>query len=177
MCPLLDTPIPQRQRMPHVVGDHQRRQPLISDDLAGQLQDLARRFRIESGDMFVEQQHFRPHQRCQNHGQRLSLPTREQTDPVLKAVFQAEPDPRQLPAETLTIPSAHSRAESPPLAALRGKSHVLLDGRRWAGSQQRVLEYPGDQGSPAIFGPSGHIPAVDDNAARIKRKAAGYGIE
>ena len=161
----------------HVVGDHERGQPVLLHDAVGQVEDLGRRARVEGRGMLVEQQQLWLLQGRHQKRQRLPLAAGEQADlrghPVLETKIQR--------MQPLLVFGAFSLGDAPAEAAVLpaagGKGQVLLDLHGGRGAHHRVLEHTAEEGRALMLRQAGDVGAVDDDLTAVDLEGARDGVQ
>ncbi len=163
--------------IPHIVGDHQRRQMVGRDQTVTDFQHLFRRFGIQCRSMLIQQQYFRLFQRSHQQCQCLPLSAGQQANlnrhPVLQSQLQF---PEQLPIG-LPFPAADAPFQSPMLPAPGSKGQILPDFHIRRCPHHGILKYPSQDSCPFVFGKPGHILPVYPDGPLIHTIHTGHGIQ
>ena len=172
-----DETVPETERIPHVVCNHQGRKLLFSNDFFRNLQHLGRSFRIKCGGVLVKEQKLRPDKRRHEERERLALAAREKADVRRHAVFKTEAEAAQERSEVFAsrLLLAPAKREPPPAAV--GDGEVLLDHHAGGRSAHWILEDASDEGGALVLGHARNIHAVDCDRPFVDREDAGNGVE
>src|SRR5699024_1165370 len=106
-----------------------------------------------------------------------ALPAREQPDPGLETVLEAEVEGPQLLPEPVPARGGDSPAQRPRLAAPQGEGEVLLDRQVRGRAGERVLEHPAEEAGPLVLLEPVDARAVDLDGAGVDRQPAGDRVE
>ena len=163
-----DEAVPDRDGVPHIMRDHQRRELVLLDDLPRKLQNLRSGLRIQSRRVLVKEQQFRPLQRRHKEGECLPLSPGEKLHLRPHPALESELEPAQrLPVE-LSLLLLHGPAESSPLPPPIGEGEILLDLHIPRGPLHRVLKYSSDIFRPPVLRHPRDIRPVDLDHAGIR---------
>ena len=163
--------------VPHIVGDHQRGQLLLTNDAFRHFQYLGRRFGIQSGGVLVQQQQLRLLQRCHQQGQRLTLTAGKQPHLGGHAVFQPQIQALEQLLVFFPLGGGNAGPQTASLAAPLGQRQIFLDLHGRGRAHHGVLKDPANVAGPLVFRQIGHIHPVDRDAALIYRPDARHGVE
>src|SRR5699024_8161705 len=170
-------PVAQRDRLLHIVGDHEGGEPLARDDLVRQVTHERRPLGVERRGVLIEQEDLGVREARHEQRERLALAAGEQAHPGPQAVLEPEIQRAQLLDEPGPAGLCHSPPEPAGLPAPEREGEVLLDGQIRGRARERVLEHPAHVAGALELLEALHRLAVDGDRARIHPEPAGDGIE
>ena len=89
--------VAERERLMHVVRDHQAGDAALCHDTAGEGKHLFRRCGVKRRGVLIKEQQLRRHHRCHEKRQRLALSAGEETNGVFHAILETHVELPELP--------------------------------------------------------------------------------
>jgi len=162
--------------MAHVVGYHHGGEPVLLDELVGQLQYDLGVLRVEGRGVLVQQDQFRPGEDHHQQGQRLALAAGKEGEILLHPVFEPHLQLDQFGAEGV----AHLLVQAPlqPLEPFFvSDHHVVFQAHVRGRAEKRILEDPADVLRPLVLRVTGNVRIVQADGAGCGGDAAGDQVE
>ena len=153
--------------VPHVVGDHQRGQPLLCNDPIRQLHDLGGGFGIQRGGVLVQQQQLGTFQRRHQQRQRLTLTAGQGADLGGEPGLQPQSQIAQQRAVGLSLLLGDAPAKAALLPAACRQRQIFLDVYGGRCAHHGVLKHAANVGGPFVLRKIGHVDAVKEHLAGI----------
>ena len=156
---------------------HHGRQMVFRNDFLRQRQHIFRRFGVKGGGVLIQQEEFRLLDGRHQQRQCLPLSAGKQTYLAAHAVFQPQPQRRQLFAVLIAFLRRDAPAKRPALPAAIRQREVLLNVHRCRRAVHRVLEHAPQILRALVFRQVRHIHAINDDAAAIHHERTRDGVE
>ena len=163
--------------VPHVVGDHHRRQMVFADNLIRHGKHLFRSLRVKGRGMLVQKEYLGLFQSCHQKRQCLALAAGKKAYLCGESLLQSEIEPLQCLVEHLPFILGDAPLKAPSLSASQGECHVLLDHHVGVGTLHGILEDTAEDCCPLVIGHVGEIYVISLNRTLIHLEDACNGVK